>query len=260
MYFRLMKDLCLILSLVVSTTTFAQQAANQNDMTVIVHTPTSDLNTSLDFYKRLEYTVVSEKDPTLLSNGKALLEINPDRFARAGLKMYKESWAEELKDLKELTSIHKTEAGNLLNDLNGCWVYLLEGQMEHEVVLTDSSYGLTGNFMGLSMESSEMIKSTSLWQILGFKITMGETEKGFVVMTNADGFGVSLMKPMTCPHLFFNPSMTFFNGENNLALIEKIRKANIPITEEITLFNKEGIVDNIIIRDPGGYGFFIFSD
>lgn len=46
----------------------------------------------------------------------------------------------------------------------------------------------------------------------------------------------------------------------NLAVIKKIRELNIPIVEEISTFNKEGIVDNIIIRDPGGYGFFIFSD
>ena len=261
MYFRQMKNLYLVLCLLVAANTLAQKKeTNQNSMTVIVHTPTNDLDNSLNFYKRLEYKVVSEKEPTLLTNGKALLEINPDRFARAGLKMYKDSWAEELHGLEELTTIHKTEAGYLINDLNGCWIYLIEGKMALEVELADTSFGLTGNFMGLSLESAEMLKSTKVWQILGFKITMGTPEKGFVIMANDDGFGVSLMKPMMCPHLFFNPSMTFFNGENNLGIIEKIRKANIPIAEEITHFNKAGIVDNIIIRDPGGYGFFIFSD
>lgn len=48
--------------------------------------------------------------------------------------------------------------------------------------------------------------------------------------------------------------------KSNLAIIQKIRDLQIPITEEITHFNKEGIVDNIIIRDPGGLGFFIFND
>lgn len=43
-------------------------------------------------------------------------------------------------------------------------------------------------------------------------------------------------------------------------MIEAVRKAGIPITEEITHFNSEGIVDNIIIRDPGGYGFYVFND
>jgi len=72
--------------------------------------------------------------------------------------------------------------------------------------------------------------------------------------------GVSIMKPNMCPHLFFNPSLTYFNGGKNPEIIEAIRKLDIPITEEITYFNKEGLVDNIIIRDPGGYGFFIFND
>ena len=43
-------------------------------------------------------------------------------------------------------------------------------------------------------------------------------------------------------------------------LIQKIRDLKIPITEEITVFNDQGVVDNIIIRDPGGLGFFIFND
>jgi hypothetical protein len=68
------------------------------------------------------------------------------------------------------------------------------------------------------------------------------------------------MKPQTCPHLFFNPSLNFFNGEDNISIISKIRSLDIPITEEITHFNKENKVDNIIIRDPGGYGFFLFND
>ena len=33
-----------------------------------------------------------------------------------------------------------------------------------------------------------------------------------------------------------------------------------PITEEITCFNSEGIADNVVLRDPGGTGFFIFND
>jgi hypothetical protein len=43
-------------------------------------------------------------------------------------------------------------------------------------------------------------------------------------------------------------------------VIQKIRDLNIPITEEITAFNTECIVDNVIIRDPEGFGFFVFND
>lgn len=71
---------------------------------------------------------------------------------------------------------------------------------------------------------------------------------------------VSLMRPLNCPHLFFNPSLTYFNGGRNPEVIAAIRKAGVPISEEITHFNSRGEVDNVILRDPGGYGFFVFND
>jgi hypothetical protein len=121
--------------------------------------------------------------------------------------------------------------------------------------------GITGNFAGLSIETTEMERSVEFWSALGYAITMGEASKGWVSL-EADGCpGISLMKSMMCPHLFFNPSLTYFNGkEGNPKVIEAVRKEGIPITEEITHFNKEGLVDNIIIRDPGGLGFFLFND
>ena len=124
----------------------------------------------------------------------------------------------------------------------------------------EASSSVLGNYMGLSLETPDMDKSAQLFEILDFKAVMGSAEQGWVVFQNADGLGISLMKPMSCPHLFFNPSLTYFNGQNNLAVIEKIRALDIPITEEITHFNEENKVDNIIIRDPGGLGFFLFSD
>ena len=105
-----------------------------------------------------------------------------------------------------------------------------------------------------------MEKSQAVWEAIGFSLTMGTPGDAYIVLENSDGFPVSLMQPLNCPHLFFNPSMTFFNGANNPKIIDKIREAGLPITEEITHFNKQGIVDNIIIRDPGGYGFFLFND
>jgi hypothetical protein len=62
------------------------------------------------------------------------------------------------------------------------------------------------------------------------------------------------------PHLFFNPSLTYFNGKNNLAVIESLRESGIPLAQEITHFNDKGIVDNVILQDAGGLGIFVFSD
>jgi len=229
-------------------------------MSTIVHTPTNNLEESLEFYKKLNYEVISDSSPTLVTDGKVIIEINPDRYARPGVKMYKGSWENEVEKLEKYTVVHSIDKGYLLNDLNGCWIYLMEEEAPFDYHFPEAAFGMTGNFYGINMEASDMHKSHDIWSSLGFKIQMGELDKGFVAMDNADGFPLALMRPQTCPHLFFSPSMTFFNGKGNLKVIENIHKAGVPITEEITHFNKEGIVDNIIIRDPGGFGFFIFSD
>ena len=229
-------------------------------MKSIIHAPTNRLENSIDFYKRLNFEVISKENPTLVTDGKAVIEINPDRFARAGVKLYKDSWSKEIAELQKLTAVAQIENGHLLSDPSGVWIYLIEDKLGMTYEPQENSFGITGNFAGLSLETTDIAKSVNLWNILGFSKSMGEIEQGWIANTSEDGLTVSLMAPLNCPHLFFHPSMTYFNGGNNLSIIQKIREAEIPITEEITHFNKEGIVDNIIIRDPGGYGFFIFND
>ena len=219
----------------------------------------NNLQKSLSFYKKLDFTVLSESNPTLVSDGSVIIEINPDRFARAGVKLYRESWSDVIAALKERqTVILDRNNGYLLADPSGTWIYLEEGKFE--VDLENANNSTLGNYAGVSLETVDIKGSIELWEALGFSHEMGSIEKGWVAYKNKDGMGVSFMKPNSCPHLFFNPSLTYFNGKQNLEIIEKIRNQAIPIAEEITHFNKEGIVDNIIIRDPGGYGFFIFND
>ncbi len=229
-------------------------------MTTIIHTPTKNLEESRNFYQKLNYELISETNPDIFTDGVVLVEINPNRYARAGIKIYQASWAKEAENLKKKTALHPLSDGYLLNDFNGCWIYLIEDEFKFKSQIEVKSQALTGNFSGLSLESSDMQKSLEIWQIIGFSINMGNPDSGYLILKNSVGFTVSLMKPLTCPHLFFNPSMTFFNGKENLDIIEKIKTAGIPIAEEITHFNKDNLVDNIIIRDPGGYGFFIFND
>ena len=229
-------------------------------MKAILHTPTNALSNSLDFYEKLNYDVVSSENPTIVTDGSVLIEINPDRFARPGVKLYKNSWSDEIEILKNITPVYNIESGFLLNDGNGCWIYLIDGDLNLDPEMTDGGKTYSGNFSGISMESADMKRSMEIWGALGYAKSMGAPEQGYVGLDREGSFSVSLMKPLTCPHLFFNPSMNFFNGKENEALIEKIRNAGVPIAEEITHFNDRGEVDNVILRDPGGYGFFVFND
>jgi hypothetical protein len=225
-----------------------------------IHTPTNNLDQSLDFYIKLGFTKLPNTDLTLVSDGKAVIEINPDRFARAGVKLFSKSWQQEVADIEKLTNVIKIKNGYLLSDPSGTRIYLIETKTVPDLELANIGTSVLGNYAGLSLESTSIDLSFKLWQTLGFTNQQGAIDQGWVSLSNADGLGVSLMKPEICPHLFFNPSLTYFNGNKNPEIIAKIRALNIPITEEITHFSKEGIVDNIIIRDPGGYGFFLFND
>ena len=228
-------------------------------MNTIIQTPTNNLSESINFYKKLNFQILSENDSTIVSDGAAVIQINPDRFARAGVVLFKDSWKVTVEQIEKITKVHKIEDGYVLSDPSNVWIYLMEKEsgIKKPEGIPPSSFG---NFAGLSLETTDIHRSIELWEHLGFQKTMGGLEQGWIVFGNEDGMGVSFMQPNTCPHLFFNPSLTYFNGKNNIEVIENIRSIGIPIAEEITHFNKEGIVDNLIIRDPGGFGFFIFSD
>lgn len=229
-------------------------------MNSTIHTPTNDLKQSLEFYNKLGFQVLSKAEPTVLTDGIAVIEINPERAARAGVKLYREDWTEIVDKLEKMTPVMKVDNGYLVVGKSGVWIYLANGDSGIEFTKSETSFSTLGNFYGVSLETISIEASVKIWEVLGFKKFMGDIEKGWVAYMNDDGMGVSFMKPNSCPHLFINPSLSYFNGEKNLEVIQKIRDLKIPIVEEITHFNKEGKVDNIIIRDPGGYGFFIFND
>lgn len=199
---------------------------------------------------------MSAENPVIVSDGKAFIQINPERHARAGIKLFRSSWNETITKLERLATVVETDEGYLLTDTSGMWIYLIETQNQFDLQVAKFSNSALGNYVGISLETPEVKKSKEIWTTLGFQ----QDDPNWPSYTNNDQVTLTFYKPYTCPHLFFNPSMTYFNGTNNLKIIEYIRKQNIPITEEITYFNPDGKVDNIIVRDPGGLGFFIFND
>jgi hypothetical protein len=48
--------------------------------------------------------------------------------------------------------------------------------------------------------------------------------------------------------------------QKNQEIIQKIKIAKLPIDEEVRFSQQEEIAQNIILRNPGGIGFFIFND
>lgn len=227
-------------------------------MKSIIQTPTPELEQSLNFYRNLGFEKVRTENSNVVTDGKAIIEIKTERTARAGVILYADDWQRELAELRIDFSVHALDNGFLVGDPGGVWVYLLRGDGV-EVKLKEESFATTGNFAGLSIETLAIHKSQELWQVLGFEPSAGDADKGWVSLSNGE-LTVSLMAPLACPHLFFNPSLTYFNGEKNEHLIAEIRKTGVKIAEEVTVFNDRGEVDNLILQDPGGLGIFMFND
>ena len=225
---------------------------------IIFHTPAKPLEKSHQFYTDLGFKVLKHPTLHLIGDEKSIFELNPDHYARAGIKVFGSFWQDWIPKLENDYTILEKNDLKIAYSPAGCPIYMSKEQFD--VKTPEGTQSLLGNFMGLSLECHELKRSMDFWQLLDFKISMGSVEKGWVLLMHEVGFGVSLMKPLSCPHLFFNPSISYFNGGKNPEIIQKIRDLKIPIAEELTVFNKENIVDNIILQDPGGYGFFIFND
>lgn len=226
-------------------------------MNTIIVTPTPDLIKSKTFYTKVGFTQIA--DSNSFTDGKSIIEINPDRFARPGIKLIANAWTSEVDELAAHTKVIKIDNGFLLGDCTGTWIYLIEAETSLTIP-ENCPHSLFGNNQGITIESIDIEKATNIWNTIGFKTVAGKIEQGWISLVNGDGVVINIMTPNCCPHIFLNPSVSFFNGTNNPMIIDKIRDTGIEIKEEITHFNKEGKVDNIIMSDPGNIGFFIFND
>ena len=225
-------------------------------MKVLIQSPAPRPDKSLSFYSKLGF----EKTDNYVSDGRVVIEINPESSARLALKFYQESWDETVSKIEKRTAVKTLENMRVLMDPNGVFIYLLEDTLPASYPKASIGKGILGKYAGISIETISIQDSVDFYTQFGFTVNMGSVDQGWITMENEDATIISFMEVGSCPHSFTNPSLTYFNGGKNLPIIEGIRKAGIDITEEVTVFNKQGVVDNIIIRDPGGLGFFIFND
>ncbi len=224
-------------------------------------TTTPDLARTQAWFERAGFRRVSDS-PVVYSDGGASLEVAESRSMRPGLRLY---GVEDPTVLAPFGPMHAFDGGRMIAEPSGVWIYLMDGEPPSGAPIATEpdakqDPALLGKFAGISLESARIVESTRFWEALGFERTAGDPEQGWLTVTGADAVTISLMKPFVCPHTVTNPSFTYFNSGGNPAIIAELRRREVPIYEEITAFNSEGVVDNVILREPGGWGFFVFND
>ncbi len=228
-------------------------------MARFLQTTTPHLQTTLDFYQSLNFQHAFVEGMHFVGDGGLLIGINEARTSRLGLAIVGEDRDEIEKAMTPMSPIHKNEEGLMMADPSG--VVTTVSANDLELPEFENQPSALGNAAGLTIETANMEGSLAYYEALGFETTMDKASDGWLAMKDKSGFGLSLLNIGMCPHLFFNPSVSFFNGkEGNPKIIQNLRDKGISFAEEITQFNKEGIVDNVIVRDPGGLGFFVFND
>lgn len=229
-------------------------------MRTIIQAAAPTQEKSQSFYENASFKIEHSGENTYAYCNQLLLLFNDDPLARSGLRFYSDNWERILIDNHIESQMTKTDDGYIIKSPEGCTLYLdlTEAYFIDPPAKTENS--LFGSYAGFSLESTNLTHSIAFWKIFDFTVTSGNPAHGYIGLTNPGGFAISIMTYQVCPHLFIIPSLSFFNSGKNLPVIEKIRENGIHILEEITRFNKEGVVDNIIIQDPGGLGFFIFND
>lgn len=209
-------------------------------MNACIQTPVANLESTLNWYRAAKFVESTHNETTYFTDGAVLIRVNPAPTARPGIVLFGQD------DSK----------APLTASPSGVWVYR-EPTAAPSQPPADNS--LFGTCKGVSIEAMDPVAEASFWSGLGFELRAGDPENGWASYSG-HGMGLSIMGPNFCPHLFYNPGLTFFNSGQNLEVIANLREAGIELTQELTCFNDNGEVDNAVVRDPAGLGFFVFND
>ena len=129
-------------------------------MTVIVQSPTPNIDLSKQFYEKLDFTIAKTQNGFKALAKNLIIEVNSDRLARAGLKLIGTNWDDFLTQNDLQAKASKTSTGHLLTSPAGCCVYLEESTQTGEKVATVQK-PILGTFAGLSLETNQILESIS---------------------------------------------------------------------------------------------------
>ncbi len=227
-------------------------------MQLFLQTCTAHIQLSKNYFAALDFELEDRGDCTLVYDQQMQILIDHHRSGRKGLTLIKENWKKEIEAINQLVCVIKRENVHYFISPSGTF-FALKSEAEMDIPDTQTNC-ILGSYAGVSLETLDLEKSMKILQALGFEQSSGSMDQGWISCKDQDENAISLMAPFTCPHLFINPSGTFFNSGGNPQIIAEVRKRKVPIFEEITAFNAKGDVENIIMQEPGGLGFFVFND
>ncbi len=226
-------------------------------MILCLTTPAPDPEVSATSLSRLGFEPVAP-GASLMTDGAAVIDMDTSPRARAGVRVWRGALAGEVEATLELHGAAAFEGGQLVTAPSGVPVWVMDGVgPAHELGRLGS---LLGTFAGISIETPNLSRSVAFWSgLLDAQVAAGGIDQGWLTLRRDGMEDLSFMGPLACPHSFANPSLTYFNGDRNADVIRAVRAREIPVFEEVG-GTESTPAENIILREPGGLGFFVFND
>ncbi len=231
---------------------------------ILIQSPAPNLEASIGFYHKLNFVQTYQKDLVHIFSDAAIdIMVNGASSTRLSYVVFTKEIDGLKQRLPETAKLFNHDTGLVTTDPNGVRVYIYP--FESNPTLDKSGIrekNVCGNNFGTGIETGRFDDSIQFWHALGYSTNNEITDKTqYATLVQDDCPAITLFAPGICPHAFYNPSLTYFNGkEGNPKVISALLKLGISPVEEITIFNNTGEVDNIIISDPGGLHAFIFND
>ena len=191
-----------------------------------VITCTPDVEDTRRFYNRLQFDEFI--DPAggnvCFTDGRVIIEVAPERTARITLVVPVN--LETFTDLRPRSADGDDDA-LLLCDPNGVRVRPLVHAPDSEA--GDGTPSMLGTgFHGFSIEAVDPAATIEFWKTLGLEPISGDLNQGYVTMSAEGAPTVTILKAGSCPHLFFNPGLNYFNSGRNPEVIAAVRNAGNP--------------------------------
>lgn len=226
-------------------------------MTLCLTTPAPDPEVSARSLTRLGFEPVS-KGSSLMTDGAAVIHVDTTPRARAGVRVWRGALGREADELLTRHGAAPFDGGRLAAAPSGVPLWVVDGP---EPELETGPLGaLLGSFAGISIETPSLARSVAFWSaLLDARVAAGGVDQGWLTLRRDGLADLSFMGPLACPHSFANPSLTYFNGGRNAEVIAAVRAREIPVFEEVG-GTDSAPAENIVLREPGGIGFFVFND
>ncbi len=207
------------------------------------------------FCRTLGFTAVSQDNTTaLMTDGNYFFDIRrADKPASTLSYCVSDiSNAIHMAENLEITIVEKSQHHAILQEPNGLLILLISSEAFALSEFPKKPSSLCGTFYEISLETTDMERSISWWQNVGFKVTTRQN----TWCTLDDGkMKIGLYEKGSCPHAFRNPSLTYF--ESDMAeRIGKLKERGMTFAQEE---DEIGMKGHAIAESPDGQYFFLFT-